>query len=562
VRDAVRVFLIAVCFLLLGAPAAYGSTAFAFITTTIQITATIVVLVLIWERFDARAEPSSTGSWRFEASITVACGLLIFLAARAWLHEITIYPNDTSRPDMLPIVDRGVREIVRFRNPYTTYYIPWKTTLSYGPMLWGPYVIPYLLHADLRFVSLTGLLFIPLACALAATAAALDARRLSAAAWLAMLAILVFNEPLRLFSSYAHTPVYWPLIALFAWLVARERWTAAAIACGLLVAARTTMISIAPILIMAAWHRNRPQFAKVALLIAASGAVLFVPFALWDPGALWYSMYGAYQVVIKTAVWDAGGARDTIGLTGPLLRKGWQAAVEPTQIVTMLVVYGAAWLALGRGRRPLPWIGLALFAFSATTLWPVEYIYFDVYVFFVCAALAETRWLEVRREVPMWIVALGAAAAVVVAAARLGIPLNTDIDVGSYADRSLLYVGFADNEEAGRTFAWVEGTNAEVLIPRRSNRDAVLDLTCEPNLPRRDSSQQMSVALNGSVLGTVELHEGWQTVTLPAPSSAWLIGVNSLRLSFTNAISPLEAGLGADARKLSVAFDRIAVRTQ
>jgi hypothetical protein len=38
--------------------------------------------------------------------------------------------------------------------------------------------------------------------------------------------------------------------------------------------------------------------------------------------------------------------------------------------------------------------------------------------------------------------------------------------------------------------------------------------------------------------------------------------VNSLRLSFTNAVSPLEVGLGADARKLSVAFDRIAVRTR
>jgi hypothetical protein len=562
VRDAVRVFLIAACFLLLGSPAAYGSTAFAFITTTIQITATIVVLVLIWERFDARPEPSAGGGRLFEATITVACGLLVFLAARTWLHEITIYPNDTTRPDMLPIVDRSVREIVRWRNPYTTYYIPWKTTLSYGPMLWGPYVLPYLLHADLRFVSLIGLLFIPVACALAATAAVLDGRRLSAAAWLAMLAIVIFNEPLRLFSSYAHTPVYWPLIALFAWMVARERWTAAAVACGLLVAARTTMISVAPILIMAVWHRDRRQFAKVGRVAAASAAVLFLPFALWNPGALWYSMYGAYQVVIKTAVWDAGGARDTIGLTGPLLRKGWQAAVEPAQVVTMLVVYTAAWLALGRGRRPLPWMGLALFAFSATTLWPVQYIYFDVYLFFVCAALAETRWLETRREVRVWLVALAAATTVVVVAARIEIPLDNDIDVGSYADRALLYAGFADNEEAGRTFAWAEGTNAEVLIPRRSTRDAVIDIVCEPNLPRRESSQQMSVALNGSVLGTVDLHEGWQTVTLPAPSSAWLIGVNSLRLSFTNAVSPLEAGLGTDARKLSVAFDRIAVRTR
>ena len=108
----------------------------------------------------------------------------------------------------------------------------------------------------------------------------------------------------------------------------------------------------------------------------------------------------------------------------------------------------------------------------------------------------------------------------------------------------------------------MDGKSAEVLLPRRSRRDAELDIVCEPNLPTRDASQQMSVVLNGNVLGNIDLHEGWQTVTLPAPASVWLVGVNSLRLSFTNAISPLEAGLSADSRKLSVAFDRIAVRTE
>ena len=101
-----------------------------------------------------------------------------------------------------------------------------------------------------------------------------------------------------------------------------------------------------------------------------------------------------------------------------------------------------------------------------------------------------------------------------------------------------------------------------MIVPRRSRRAADLDIVCEPHLPTREVSQQMSVALNGTVLGTVTLGEGWQTVTLPAPSSAWQIGVNDLRLSFTTAISPLEAGVGTDPRKLSVAFDRITVRTK
>ncbi len=561
-RDGVRVVLIATCFLLLASPAAYGSTAFAFLAATIQIVAVIVILVMTWERLDASDGHRAARARMLEAGVAVVCGLLVFMAARTWLHEITIYPNDTSRPDMLPLVDRGVRQIVQGRNPYTTYYIPYKTTLSYGPMLWGPYVIPHVLHADLRFMSLLGQLFVPIACALCATALASEGRLASAGAWIAMLAILVFNEPLRLFASYAHTPVYWPLIALFAWLVARERWTAAAVACGLLIVARTTMISIAPVVLMAVWYRDRPRFAGTAALLTASVAVPFLPFALWDWSALWYSMYGAYQTVIRTVVWDAGGARDTIGLTGLLLRMGWPAAVEPAQIAVLLGVYAAAWFALRRRRRPLPWMGLALFAFSATTLWPVQYIHFDVFLFFVCAALAETRWIDTRREVRVWLATLTAAAILVAVVARLDIPLDTDIDVGSYSDRPLLYSGFADNETAGRSFAWVDGKSAEVLLPRRSRRNAELDIVCEPNLPTRDASQQMSVVLNGNVLGNIDLHEGWQTVTLPAPASVWLVGVNSLRLSFTNAISPLEAGLSADSRKLSVAFDRIAVRTE
>ena len=561
-RDAVRVFLIAACFLILATPAAYGSTAFAFLTATIQIAAAVTVLVVTWERLD-RHEVRQPGNTRLlEACVAVACGLLVFVAARTWLHEISIYPVDTSRPDMLPLVERGVRQIVQGRNPYTTYYIPWKTTLSYGPMLWAPYLVPYLAHADLRFAPLLGLLFMSVACALCATSMASIGRPLSAAAWTALLAVIALDGSLRQFVSYAHTPVYWPLMALFAWLVARDRWTAAAVACGLLVVARTTMISIAPVLLIAVWYRDRARWARVTLLLAASIAVPFMPFAVWDWSSLQYSMYGAYEAVIKTAVWGKGGGRDTIGITGLLLRLDWSGAVEAVQVLTMLGVYAWAGAALRRGRRPLPWMGMALFAFSATTLWPVQYVYFDVFVFFICAALAETEWVRNRRENRLWIVTLASAAGVVAAITLWAIPANTEVDVGSGSDRAFLYSGFADDEVAGRTFAWVDGTSADVLLPRRSRRDAELQIVCQPNLPGRDATQEMSVTLNGSVLGTVALHEGWQTVVLPAPTRVWQIGVNVLRLSFSNAVSPLEAGLSADPRKLSVAFDRISVRAK
>jgi hypothetical protein len=72
----------------------------------------------------------------------------------------------------------------------------------------------------------------------------------------------------------------------------------------------------------------------------------------------------------------------------------------------------------------------------------------------------------------------------------------------------------------------------------------------------------MSVTLNGTVLGTVTLREGWQRVSLAAPPSAWQIGVNEVNLSLSSAISPVEAGRGNDTRRLSAAIDRLNVRTR
>ena len=39
-------------------------------------------------------------------------------------------------------------------------------------------------------------------------------------AWLVVLASLALSPDLRSFVSVGHTPVYWPLLALLAWLVA------------------------------------------------------------------------------------------------------------------------------------------------------------------------------------------------------------------------------------------------------------------------------------------------------------------------------------------------------
>ena len=156
----------------------------------------------------------------------------------------------------------------------------------------------------------------------------------------------------------------------------------------------------------------------------------------------------------------------------------------------------------------------------------------------------------------------GASLLVVVTAAWIVVPVNAAIDAGTGADRPSLYSGFSSNEGGGDlTFAWIEGTRAEVLIPRRSRRDATIDILCEPHLPTRDVVQRFSASLNGTVLGTVTLKEGWQHVALPAPGRAWQIGVNELTLFLSSAVSPKELGLSDDGRKLSLAVDRLTVST-
>ena len=137
------------------------------------------------------------------------------------------------------------------------------------------------------------------------------------------------------------------------------------------------------------------------------------------------------------------------------------------------------------------------------------------------------------------------------------------IDIGTGADRPYLYAGFSNDERRGdTTYAWINGTHAEVVVPRRSRTDATIDIVVEPYVPTYDSVQRMSVTLNATVLGTITLREGWQRVSLAAPLSAWQVGVNEVHLALSSAISPAEAGRGNDTRRLSAAIDRLNVRTR
>jgi hypothetical protein len=567
VRDLAGALLIALGFVLLAAPGPGGSTTAFALSTFLLIGANAALVGLLGRSSSSRTAPlrvdSSRGSTLAAAACATAGALLLFVAARTWIGEILAYPNDPYRADMMIVIRSGIRRVLQGRNPYTLYQIPWDATLPYGPVLWAPYIVPYLLRTDTRFISVLGMLVIPVACTLAATGLAAARRYVSAIALLVVVAAIAFSSELRGFASIAHTPSYWPLLPLFAWLVARQRWRAAAVAAGLLLVARSTMVALAPVLLIAIWHRHRRQLASSSLLLAGAAILPYLPFAIWDPQALFYALYGSYQQLMKGFVWQhTTWAHQTIGITGLLLRAGLERLAEPLQAAATIAVVAASWRSIARGADPLAWMAASLLAFSATALWPVHYMYFDVLLLWTAALLVRAPWPIGSSVWQPWLVSLAAAMAIVVGVSGIALARDPVIDVGTGADRALLYRGFSSNEGSERTFAWIEGREARILVVRRSRADAALDIDCEPFSPTAESTQAMSVTLNGALLGTVTLRPGWQRVTLEAPSNAWVVGVNELTLSLSDARSPKGAGTGTDERELSAAIDRLAIRTK
>ena len=516
-----RSLVVASMFVLLSAPAVLqrwlGGDTQPYIVTTIALTLAAIALGLsrpTTQRDAAADQASAATSGRYAPTMVVGtlAVILVVFAARSWLQEILTIPVDPFRGDMLVLVREGLRRMLDGLNPYVVYHLPWAMPLTYGPLLWGPYALPMLMRVDLRFLTVVGELFVPAACGLGAIASAARGRLTAAAAALVMLGAIAMNGELARFTSIGHTPAYWPLIALFAWLAARERWTAAAIALGLLVVARTTMIAVVPVLLIAVWMRDRRRLAVTMALVALATVVPFLPFAVWDPRALVYALYGSYQTIIKTVVWPDATVPHTIGVTGVLLSYHLHRFVEAVQIVTMAIVYVGCWGLMRRGRAPVVLMGLALLAFSMTTLWPVTYIYFDVFLLLASGVLAEMPWLSSRRSTSSLVRAWIATAAVAIAfVAGLG--------------TAMLRL----RPDGGHVVTWREPSQlASVLVLRRTISPAMVEIQLGAGETGR---RQMDVTLNGTPLGAIDVSPGKDRVMLAVPGSSWQLGANRLELS-------------------------------
>lgn len=386
-------------------PSAFGALASAagprgaFLIGTVLMVALAALLTALWPR---ETTPAANGQTRYWPAAVAGVAGLIILSRVAWqlLPVAFAGPLDPNRADMLVIIEHAITQLLAGGNPYAIHQVPWDAPLSYGPVLWLPFVVPHVLRVDLRILTLAAQLTVP---ALVLFQASWRAGRGDAGRAIVLGALgvaLAFNPDIMRFHAIGQTQVYWPLLLVFCGLLAGERWTAAAVCLGLLVAARTTMVAIVPVfLIHLAVIRQLSRRRIVVLALAC--ALPFLPFVLVDPRTVWYAMVGVYTKVMKGYVWQSTTwAIDTYGITGRLLEHGLERYVELVQGALLIATYALAWRALRRGGRPEPWMALALLIFSMTTLWPVIYLYFDVWI------LLAGRWSRTmalagcRRGVP------------------------------------------------------------------------------------------------------------------------------------------------------------------
>lgn len=481
---------------------------------TIIFGATIAAIVLTWDRFTVGTSIDSKSLRAMPAvAAALSAALLIYFGQR-WVDDMLWNPY---RADMLIIVREATQRFLDGQNPYSTYRntydAPWDFVLSYGPLLWGPFVAAQLLRMDMRVVTIAGELFVPLWCGIAITVEVARSRWMAAAAWGALFALVLVGFDVSDYTLMGHTPVYWPLLPIFAAIVTRPHWRWAAFALGLLIVARSTMVVLAPILLMAVWVNNRRIWLPVFAVLFATVLGLLMPFLIWDAHAIWDGMVATYPRVMKQVVWTSAGtgATDTVGLTGWLLAHRLERFVEPSQMIAMALVYGLSWRPIRRGARPLPWMGLALLVFSMTSLWPVFYIYYDVLLLFVSAALAEA--LDNRLNLKSWVLSLAATVVLVVAIVGIKAKPSPEFVRGSAV--------------GARVF---EHSPSVLPVPRRSVSAADIVIACQLSRTPDGDTEMVTAYLNGRPLWTARVLEGPQEIRFVAPSSAWRIGHNRLEL--------------------------------
>lgn len=144
------------------------------------------------------------------------------------------------------------------------------------------------------------------------------------------------------------------------------------------------------------------------------------------------------------------------------------------------------------------------------------------------------------------------------------------IDLGPLADSASLEMDADDHgwsfargwsgleQREDRSVRWSEGESstlefhlAPLSVPYRLTFEA---MPYEPTLP-----QSVTVTLNGKVLETLFLAEGWREYTVHVPADRLRVENNEIQLDYAAAVRPSDISESSDRRRLGVLFDSLAL---
>ena len=136
---------------------------------------------------------------------------------------------------------------------------------------------------------------------------------------------------------------------------------------------------------------------------------------------------------------------------------------------------------------------------------------------------------------------------------------QVDVDIGTPEARKFLGNGWAKDGGGGSggDFAWGLGEASVLRVPLSRPGHVAVMVRCRPFTAEGLPDQSITLVVNGTDLGTLELEAGWSDHRVVAPAGVFKDGSNRVELRYAWSQQPNELGVSADTRDLAVAFDHI-----
>jgi hypothetical protein len=381
----------------------YGFAALAIIYLAISL------LLVAWKpaedsffnRIDkwAKALLSTLCRIKRPARITISCAIVLIMTTAGcflrWAH-IARTPIKPNIADMLPLINNACNTLASGANPYDKIYLmPWKLPLTFWPGLWMPYLIPYGLGIDLRWIhigcvvgiaSIFGLFIIR---SFATSPLKQQSILLPS---LAGLSLFLFSNELISFAGIAHTPPQWFWVSLLAASILMKRPFLSAIFLGIVLASRQTAVVYAPIMAIY-WLRTTCSLrtaATFSIITICTYLLICGPFLILDPYDFIVAPVRHYSWLGK---WDftrgyGSFSAKTIGLTFMLRKTHLEWLLQASTILAITGPLILAWRRLQSETDVLLYLGLAGMAVALTAPIPWHYEYFPSLLLISFAAIA------------------------------------------------------------------------------------------------------------------------------------------------------------------------------